>query len=373
MKTRSKAGHEIWRGLWLEGLETRMLLSAASPAPVAAELSGVYSGTMVATSGSVILGVPYRQQISITFSPTGSDALGGTIAVQSMGSASLSGAARGRQFTAVFGDNDAGAGAITGATERNGVITGSFREIIGGNTMTGVFRVSAGGSAVAATPLASAATASSSTGTNESVLSGNVRLSGAGYAGFAKPATLDITGGTSGGVITGTFDLDGNTFTLNGISSRKSLTFVLSGPGSGYGSATLGASGVALSGTVTADLPNGTAGGSFVVFQPANTGSSGGSTGTGTNQYAVSTLFGSVGGFASPITSVTNPGSTGTSGQPGSSISTLPPSSATGSLLNGTGTGSSILGGTGASSPGSGNVVDSFNPVPPPTSEAGSI
>jgi hypothetical protein len=360
--------------MWLEGLETRMLLSAASPAPVAAELSGVYGGTLVATSGSVILGVPYRQQISITFSPTGSDALGGTIAVQSMGSASLSGAARGRQFTAVFGDNDAGAGAITGAAERNGVITGTFREIIGGNTMTGVFRVGAGGSAVAASPLASSAASSSSTTTNESVLSGKVRLRGAGYAGFAKPATLDITGGTSGGVITGTFDLDNNTFTLDGISSRKTLTFVLSGPGSGYGSATLGASGVALSGTVTADLPNGTVSGPFVVFQPANNGSSGSSTGTGTNQYAVSTLFGSVGGFASPTAAVTNPGATGTSSQPGSSISTLPPSSATGSLLNGTGTGGSILGGTGASSPGGGgNVVDSYNPVPPPTSEAGSM
>jgi collagen type VII alpha len=347
----------IWRGLWTEGLERRMLLSAATPAPMAADLSGTYSGSLVATTGSVILGVPYRQQISLTFSPGGSGQLNGLIAVEAMGTASLNGAASGRQFTAVFGDNNSGAGAITGATERNGVITGSFREIMGGNTMTGVFRVSAGGSTVATTPLESTGS-NPSTSTNESVLNGNVRLRGAGYQGFTRPATLDITGGTSGGVITGTFTLDTNTFTLNGISSRKSLTFVLSGPGSGFGSATLGASGVALSGNVVANLPNGAASGPFVVYQPATSGTAG-ANGTATNQYAVSTLFGSVGGFAAPAGGTTTLGGTGATGT-GGSISTLPPSNPTGSLPTAGGTGGGLLGGTG----GSGSVVDSFNPVP---------
>lgn len=362
-----KAGRGIRRGLSMEGLEHRMLLSAATLAPAAADLSGTYGGALTATSGLAVLGVPYRQQIALTFSPTGSDQLTGTLDVQAMGSFSFNGASNGgRQFTAVFGDNNAGAGAITGTTGRNGVITGNYREILNGNTFTGVFRVTAGGSAVATTPLTSSA-ANSGSSTNESVLNGTVRLRGAGYAGFAKPATLDISGGTTGGAIAGSFTLDTNTFTLSGVSSRTNLTFVLSGAGSGYGSAMLGASGVALSGNVVANLPNGTASGSFVVFQPATSGTAG-TGGSATNQYAVSTLFGSVGGFAAPVGGATTLGATGTAGQPGS-ISTLPPSNPTATLPTtsptGGGTGGSLLGGTG----GSGSVVDSFNPVPPAAGE----
>jgi hypothetical protein len=355
--------------MWMEGLEQRVLLSAVTPAPAAADLNGTFSGTLTATSGPAVLGVPFRQPMSLTFNPNGSDQLNGTIDVQAMGSFPFNGAADdgGRQFTAVFGDNNAGAGAISGMTGRNGIITGSFREILGGNTFTGVFRVNAGGSAVATTPLTSSA-ANSGASTNESVLTGTVRLRGAGFLGFAKPATLDISGGTTGGAITGSFTLDTNTFTLSGVSSRMNLTFVLSGPGSGYGSATLGRSGIALSGNVVANLPNGTASGPFVVFQPATSGAAG-TSGTATNQFAVSTLFGSLGGFIAPVGGTTSFGATGAAGTPGSSISTLPPSNPTATLPTSPtsgGTGSGLLGG----STGGGSVVDSFNPVPPASESA---
>ena len=317
----------------LEALESRQLLSVAPTIT----LPGTYDGNVhIEGGGKATAG---NHAFALTLSSQSGGQLAGAMTVTGVGAYVFTGTLTGGRMTLYFNDAGPSAGKFVGRVNTDGsLITGRWTDVTGKRRISGAVRATPGTTAASApgVPSTVGTTSSSTTLSQQNVI--------AGYSGRAHmrgpdafklsispyTITLHITNESDSGLVSGTLGLLNQTINFTGLVGGGQMSFVLTGPAAGEGSASVGSTARRISGSLVARFPAGPVRCSFVLYNPSapKVGAAGtGSTGTAFNG---SGLPGQPGN-PTPITTLPTPGTgTGTTGTGLGTTGFIPPTGSTG-------------------------------------------